>query len=48
MHYGVLVMETKLVKLGKVAKYIKNRVDIDCSNSGEYVSRLCPYNWCKF
>lgn len=38
MHYGVLVMETKLVKLGKVAKYIKNRVDIDCSNSGEYVS----------
>ncbi|EPC77857.1 hypothetical protein Lpp221_12638 [Lacticaseibacillus paracasei subsp. paracasei Lpp221] len=31
-------METKLVKLGKVAKYIKNRVDIDCSNSGEYVS----------
>lgn len=30
MHYGVLVMETKLVKLGKVAKYIKNRVDIDC------------------
>ena len=38
MHYGVLVMETKLVKLGKVAKYIKNRVDINCSNSGEYVS----------
>lgn len=38
MHYGVLVMKTKLVKLGKVAKYIKNRVDIDCSNSGEYVS----------
>jgi type I restriction enzyme S subunit len=31
-------MKTKLVKLGKVAKYIKNRVDIDCSNSGEYVS----------
>lgn len=38
MHYGVLAMENKLVTLGKVAEYIKNHVDIDCSNSHEYVS----------
>ncbi len=38
MHYGVLVMGTRMVKLGKVAEYIEKRVDTDCSNSGEYVS----------